>query len=309
MKKLVCLIGVMMVLVGCKPPPQTLSVVGNTWLGYQPYYAEQVLHPEAIPANIHITMLTSDVSVVRMVANGAAQAAFLSLDNALSLQTRTDLKLCIAQVINSSHGADAIYAPPGFDINDRQQPWVVGMEDSALARYLLARWMRLHDIPERQVRREIILPNQHAIAYAAGATDIFVTYAPFSQKLASMGAEQIFSSREIPGEIIDTLVVKQESWRQHQAALKRLTGPVWDKALTAALDPQHPYYQALQTLSGINAEELRQSLASLSLYNSAASRTFLQQDYARVQQQVSEQLVASGIHQVITPLPICEGVL
>lgn len=299
----------LVLIVGCTPPPQTLSVVGNTWLGYQPYYAEQILHPENIPADINITMLTSDVSVIRMVANGAAQAALLSLDNALSLQTRTNLKLCIAQVINSSHGADAIYAAPGFDINEREQPWVVGMEDSALARYMLARWMRMHDIPERQVRREIILPNQHPIAYAAGATDIFVTYAPFSQKLASMGAEQIFSSREIPGEIIDTLVVKQEFWRQHQASIKRLTGPIWDGALTAALDTQHPYYQALQSLSGVSAEELRQSLASLSLYNSTASKTFLKQDYARVQQQVSEQLVASGIHQVITPLPVCESVL
>lgn len=297
-------------LLSCQPQQDPINVIGNSWLGYQPFYAQHKLHPEQQPSGLHITMLESDISVVRMLTNQVASVAMLSLDNAISLNSRTDLNFCIALALSSSDGADAILASPSFLSKlSTDAPIRVGMEDSALARYLVSRWIEKHGVDETRLQRRILLPAGHAAALQNNQVDVIATYAPFTKILAEEGAEVIFSSHEIPDEIIDTVVVRQDAWRVNKSRLLPLITNSWNEALRAARQPNSDVFEAMMKLSALSADELSQAMAQLKFYDSEGSQEFLTKRYAEVSDTVTSHLQDAGVFSTPRPLPVCEGVL
>lgn len=300
----------MLTLLSCQPQQDPINVVGNSWLGYQPFYAQHKLHPEQQPKGIHITMLVSDISVVRMLTNQAASVAMLSLDNAISLNSRTNLDLCIALAMSSSYGADAILAAPSFlPALSKDQPIRVGMEDSALARYIVSRWVETKSVDETRLQRHILLPTGHTAALKNNDVDVIATYAPFTQILIEQGAEVIFSSQEIPDEVIDTVVIRQDAWRAHKERLLPFITQSWDSALSEAQKPDSEVFRAMMQLSNISASELSETMAQLKFYDSRSSREFLATRYAEVSNIVSNHLAEAGLFATPRSLPVCEGVL
>lgn len=289
-------------------------MVGNSWLGYQPFYVQNVLHPELVSPQLNVTMLVSDVSVIRMLTNQAASVAFLSLDNALSLNSRTDLDFCIASVLTSSYGADAVLARPEFVHEFKQKlatnkPIVVGMEDSALSRFVLSRWLQLHGIDEARVQRQIVSPAGQLQAFESQQFDAVISYAPFSKRLEQAGAVTIFTSREIPDEVIDTVIVRQSAWQAHSILLSEYLTENWDKALTAISNTASPDFATFAQLAELTPTDLQLVLNDIQTYDSKASKRFLQTRYAQVAGTVANHLVKSGLHDAVRPLPVCEGIL
>ncbi|SFV20642.1 ABC transporter substrate-binding protein [Pseudidiomarina donghaiensis] len=297
-------------LLSCEQYQDPINVVGNSWLGYQPFYVQNILHPELTPTQLNVTMLVSDVSVLRMLTNQAAAVAFLSLDNALSLNSRTDLNFCIAAVLTSSYGADAVLAHSDIDTKlSGEEPLLIGMEDSALSRFILSRWIELHEINPQRIKRQIVTPAGQLRAFERKQFDAVIAYAPFSQQLEQAGAVTVFSSREIKDEIIDTVIVRQSAWRQHKEALKSYVTNNWDQAIEAIANNQSEDFSTLAQLTGLSKPELKSALAGLQLYNSQASREFLATRYDQVSATVASHLVDSGLHANLKALPVCEGVL
>jgi hypothetical protein len=255
-------------------------------------------------------MLVSDISVIRMLTNQAASVAMLSLDNAISLNSRTDLDFCIALALSSSDGADAILTRPDFVPQLKTEvPIRVGMEDSALARYVVSRWLEEHDIDPSRVNRMIVLPPGQETALNTNLVDVIATYAPFTQNLVEHGAEVIFSSREIPDEIIDTVVVRKTTWQQYQDRLLPLVTTSWDTALAQSQVPNSDIFNAMMKLSDLSAEELTMSMAQLKFYDTKQSREFLKTGYAEVSEQIAAHLQETGVFDAPKMLSPCEGVL
>jgi NitT/TauT family transport system substrate-binding protein len=309
--KQLVLVGVsIMTLASCNNQQEPINVVGNSWLGYQPFYAQHLLHREQQPSGMHITMLVSDVSVMRMLTNEAASVAMLSLDNAISLNSRTNLDFCIALALSSSNGADAIMMHPNFnDKLNSSAPIRVGMEDSALARYVLSRWLETSNIDPARIEREIILPNSHASAFARGSFDLLVTYAPFTTRLLSSGAIPVFTSAEIPDEIIDTVIIRRDTWHKYKERLRPLISTSWDQALAAAQQPDSDIFNAMAQLSEFSTDDLLSTMAQLKFYDATASREFLAERYPEVHNTVAGHLVEVGVVRDMKSLPVCEGIL
>lgn len=286
------------------------NLVGNSWLGYQPFYLQHHLHREQQPADVSVTMLMSDVSVIRMLTNEAAGAAMLSLDNAIALQSLTALDLCVALVMSHSIGADAILVHPNFlDRLDSTAPIRVGMEDSALARYKLARWLEISGIDPRRIERRIVLPNTHLDEFERGNFDVVVAYAPFAQRLEQLGATTIFTSLDIPNEIVDLVAVRQQVWQRERDKLLALVTRSWDQAL-AALQAQEPQtMKYLEILTELNTEQLQTVMGLVQFYNSDESRAALVSDYPQWFATVAGNLVKAGVQQDTRDLPVCDGVL
>ena len=87
--------------------------------------------------------------------------------------------------------------------------------------------------------------NQHEAAYRAGEVDAVVTFEPFNTRLKELGAREIFSSREIPGEIVDVLVVHEDIHRTRLDDLRHLT-----QSWFAALDYIDAEPQKAATIMG-----------------------------------------------------------
>lgn len=310
MKKLLGLIALILTMSGCQPPPEPLSIVGNSGLGFHPVYAQHLIHPEQHPENLNVTMLVSDVSVVRMLTNQAAEVGMLSLDNAITLQSRGNRDYCVARIISSSNGADAVVVGRSFAPKlTSGTPIRVGMEDSTLSRYMLARWLEQTGIDEALIHRRIVLPNSHAVALLDDEVDVIITYAPFTQHLIEQGGLIVFSSQDIPDEIVDIMIVQTNVWDEHRERLLEFATASWDSALSALNDPESEVMETIAKLSELPQPELITLMNQITYFSAAASAEYLQQDYVQTSALISAQLLTEGMISRVRSLPICAGIL
>lgn len=301
----------LLLLTACNPAPaDPTNIVGNSWLGYQPFYVQHLLYPEQQPAGINMTMLVSDVSVTRMLTNEAAAVAMVSLDNAIALQSLTDLNLCVALVLSSSQGVDAVLVHPQFRPQLHADTAIrVGMEDSALARYVLYRWLQTENIDPARIERRIVLPNAHLSGFETNEFDVIITYAPFAERLEQAGAEAVFTSRDIPEEIIDVVVVRQERWQRERSKLMELFSISWDSALANISHGSATTIAALTTLTELTEEQLETSLQQLHFYTFAESQQALRDSYSNWFVALAEYLLHAEVIREARELPVCEGIL
>ncbi|MFZ5584284.1 MAG: ABC transporter substrate-binding protein [Pseudomonadota bacterium] len=217
-------------LAGCGGRQQVapLRLGSNEWPGYAPLHLARERGYWG-DAPLRLYELTSSSEVLRALRNGALDGAALTSDEALSLLA-DKVEVRVALVLDISHGGDALVARPEIrrlaDLKGRR----IGVENQALGAYMLTRALAQGGLAPADVSVVPLTVDTHINAYIAGAVDAVVTFEPVLSRLQAMGAHQLFSSRQTPGEIFDLLVVREEAYRQHRATLKTLS-QAWFRVL------------------------------------------------------------------------------
>ena len=217
---LVCLL-LLPGLFGCTSKDNTPLQVGtNLWPGYEPgYLAEQ--HGYFADAPIRMRQFTSATEVLRAFRNQVVDVAALTLDEALLLAADgTDIVVIL--VADISDGADVIVARPGVNSVGDLAGQRVAVENTALGAYVLSRALALHGLDPASVDVVAMTVDESVSVYQQKRADAIVTFDPFRSELLKLGAQQIFSSREIPGEIVDVLVTRRSTLQQRPEILKIL---------------------------------------------------------------------------------------
>jgi NitT/TauT family transport system substrate-binding protein len=214
---------------GCaqeKPAPLRLGT--SLWPGYEPlfladaqgYYADQPIHFIEYP---------SLSGSVRAMLNGSIEAAALTMDEVLMLQ-ESKVPVKVVLITDFSDGGDALLAAPSIESVEQLKGMRVSLEISVLARYMLSRALQLHGLLLEDVTMFNASVTEQAELYQHGEADAFVSYEPTRTKLLNLGARELFSSREIPGEIVDVVVVREDYLSEHPEQVQALIDG-WYQAL------------------------------------------------------------------------------
>ena len=97
----------------------------------------------------------------------------------------------------------------------------VAVESGALGAYVISRALEIHGMKLDDIEVKHLEVSAHEAAYRNREVDAAVTFEPVRTQLLNEGAHEIFSSREMPGEIVDVLVV-HNSLLEHQQRLMSL---------------------------------------------------------------------------------------
>lgn len=294
-----------LLLTGCQRPAEKAVLVGNSWLGAAPIYSAYVTHPELLPVELKPVMLVSDVSVLRMLSNDAAAGAFVSLDNALGLNTMTQGDYCVAMVLDHSNGADAILARPDWQEGE-SETLHVGLEDSTLARYVLSQWMEVNNISAERVTTQALLPTEHMQAWSSDVIDLIVTYQPFVERLKERGAKVVFDSQHQVLNITDVLIIHKQRWADLAPAVQELRGESWQRIMRLLATEQSDFWQALQALSDLGEQELRSGLKSVDFAPAAAQEQALLTLVQDEMPLVAQHLAQSGVYDDVYLLERCD---
>ena len=191
---------------------QTLRVGTNIWPGYEPLYLarEQGYFDKK---QIHLVEYTSASQVIKAYKNGLLDAAAVTLDEAISLLASGE-KLKIVLVMDISNGADALISQPSLKKITDLKGMRIGVEHTALGAYFINRVIDITGIDKNEITVVPLKVNQHERAFMQKKVDAVLTFEPVRTKLLSTGANILFDSSQIPGEIVDVLVVNE----QHLAA-------------------------------------------------------------------------------------------
>lgn len=208
-------------LTGCgQPPVQPLRVASNVWPGYEPLYLARSLgyYPEG---SIRLLELSSATQVLHELRNATIDVAALTLDEALSLVAE-DYSIRVALVLDISNGADALLAQPDIPNLKALRGKRVGVEDTAVGALMLASALDTAGLEVSDIQPVHLTADEHQRAYEQGQVAAVVTFEPTRSRLLAEGARVLFDSSQIPGRIIDVLVVRAGLEAQHQEQLRAL---------------------------------------------------------------------------------------
>lgn len=255
-------------LAGCaEPPPTSLRVGVNPWVGYDPLVLAAAQGALAEP-DIRIVELASNSDSQRALRNGLLDAAALTLDETLRLAD-SGLPLRIIAVLDQSLGGDAVLARPEIGSPAALRGRVIALEQTAVGALVLERLLAAGDLQRADVRLLHMEAAQHGAALSSGRVDAVITFEPIRSWLLARGFRVVFDSRAMAGEIMDVLVVRADAldgsalprwaallgaWEQARLALRDEDDLIARLAPGADLTPAG-YRATLDGLSLMGVEE------------------------------------------------------
>ncbi|HSD61794.1 MAG TPA: ABC transporter substrate-binding protein, partial [Burkholderiales bacterium] len=98
----------------------------------------------------------------------------------------------------------------------------VGVETEAEGGYILARILDHAGLKEGDLKVVELTLEEHEQAYRSGKVDALITMDPVRARLLTAGANELFSSKQIAGELVDLLLVREGIPDTHARALQSL---------------------------------------------------------------------------------------
>jgi len=309
-----------LMLAGCTEQKSTpINIAGNNWLGYQPLFAayeKSLLRRSKVDDDDHqkldevvqrfsFTRLPSTSSVMRAMSNQQLDGAMLTLDEAIQFQNKNNMDLCVALVMDYSNGADA------FVINPQKKPALgkaqitIGYESTALGAFMLRRAMETLAIDSSFVKAVIVEPNDHVSAYQSGSVDALITFEPYLHQLDELGGEVVFSSKHIPNEIMDILVLRTEVWHRKKEDVKQLTDVIWRSGLEMLQTGNPQTMEIIRGFSGLSDEAIATGLAGIHLLTPEENHQLEAGELQNIINQMHDYLQSAGLLTGQSRLSVC----
>ncbi len=220
-------------------------------------------------APVRIVEYSSATEVLRAFRSGALDAVAVSLDETLQLAQNTPLRVVL--VMNFSNGADVILAQHSLqtfaDIKGKR----VGVENTALGAYVLARVLQLNGLKPSDIHVVHLPINEQKRAFESKQVDAVVTFEPVHSELEAAGAHHLFDSTQLPGEMINVIAVRKDYLDRNPGVVEALLRG-WFKAmdyfdadsrdatLRMATDRALPAQQFNSSLNGFRFPNLNQNI-------------------------------------------------
>ncbi|MCX7897407.1 MAG: ABC transporter substrate-binding protein [Rhodocyclaceae bacterium] len=285
---------VALLLLGCASPPEpALRLALNAWIGYDPFVLAQAWGLTD-PRRLRVVELVSNSESQRAFANDSAEAAAMTLDEALRLAD-AGVPLRIIAVLDVSDGADAILARPEITTPSGLKGRRIGVETSAVGHLVLSHFLAHAGLSWADVDVVAIEAGQHQAALTGGRVDAIVTFEPIKSMLLRHGFRLLYDSRAMPETIFDVLVVRPEF-----SDTSRLLA-AWREGMTALMHDPRKAAETLARGTGLSAEEYLAALQGLRFIPPAESVRLLTASAGRAApletraQPIVKELLALGL--------------
>lgn len=238
----------------CSPVFEELKIGTNKWPGYEPLYLSR--HRGQFENKpIHLVEFDSSSQVLRFLRNKKLNSAGLTLDEAIFLKDQ-GINIKIIMIMDISNGADILIARKGIssvlDLKGKR----VGVENTAMGAYYLARILNKYDLSVKDLEVIHLEVQDHLKSFESNKVDALVSFSSFESQFHRMGGNVIFDSSMIPGEITDVLIVDQEYLKQNRPIVKSLLR-IWFKTIESKNFTSDESIQYMAKRDGISLEDFR----------------------------------------------------
>lgn len=259
---------------GCmREPEPPLRIGTNVWIGSEPFYLARSLgYLDREAAQLVEYPSASEVS--RAFRNQAIDAMVISLDE-LFVLAQGGLQPRIVLIVDVSHGADVVVGRTGMRTMKDLRGKRVAVESGALGAFVMSRALTLNGMKASDVTIVHLESNEHPAAFKQGNVDGAVTFDPYRSQMLGSGAQTVFDSSQIPGEIVDLLAVRASVLDKNPQAMKSVLTSWFraldyvrhnpgDAAARMAVREQITGEQFLRALHGLRFPSRAENLAMLS---------------------------------------------
>ncbi|WP_347986624.1 ABC transporter substrate-binding protein [Methylomonas sp. AM2-LC] len=269
-----CLLFCLSLLVACSKQTQPVfRVATNVWPGYEPLYLARSLGWYE-NSTLRLVEMPSASQVVHAFRNGTVEAAALTLDETLTLIQDGDVDLRIILVMDISNGADVLLGHANIPNLQALRGKRVAVENTATGAVLLDAALQAAQLQAHEIKLVPKTVNDHLAAWKNGEIDAVVTFEPVRTAILNAGAVELFNSGQIPGRIMDVLVVRADAIQGNETVLKQLVSSYFEACDYLAHSPQDASVRMGPRL-GTAAEQVFAQFKGLQLPSLTENRKWL----------------------------------
>jgi NitT/TauT family transport system substrate-binding protein len=260
------------------PATRTDFTIGWTiYVGWMPWaYAEQAgivdKWADKYGLTINVVQINDYVESLNQYTAGQIDGVTSTTMDALTIPAAGGHDSSVIIAGDYSNGNDGLILKNGAtlaDINGRP----VNLVEFSVSHYLLARALDSANLPPTSVTTVNTSDADIVAAYGAPEVQALVTWNPQLSEVRTMqGANLVFDSSQIPGEILDTLVVSTEALQSNPNLGRALAG-IWYETM-AIMSSDTPEGVAARTamaeLSGTDLAGYEAQLATTAMYYTPA---------------------------------------
>lgn len=204
------------------PPKRPLRVAINPWPGYEfasLARAKGFFEEEGV--DVRLLELSGLGDCVRAFEREQVDGFFGTVTELLRSRDQSHRDAQVVMVADYSDGADVILAGPGVATVAELRGKRIGIETGSLTTFILARALEQSGLAWSDVRTVHMAAMDMAPAMADRKVDAVVTYPPLSFEIVKAGkGREIFSTREIPGEVVDVLAFDESCIKARGAEVR-----------------------------------------------------------------------------------------
>jgi NitT/TauT family transport system substrate-binding protein len=216
-------------------PDRVYTVAWTIYAGWMPWpYADQAgivkKWADKYHVKIKVVQVNDYVESLNQFSAGKVDAVASTNMDALTVPAAGGRDSTVLMVGDYSNGNDGVILKDSerlADIKGRK----VNLVENSVSHYLLARGLEKAGLKLPDVKTVNTSDADIVAAFAAPDTTALVTWNPqLSEVKKQPGAHEVFDSSQIPGEILDTLIVDTATLKANPDLGKALTG-IWYETL------------------------------------------------------------------------------
>ena len=249
-----------------EPDQKTIRLGINPWPGYEfLYLADQKNFFKEEGLDIELVELAALANIKRAFEQGRIDAMASTIIEAVEVSLHSEQKIDVVLIPDFSNGGDVILAnKPLISIADLKGK-KIGVELGLLGSFILSQALAKNglslddvtmvNVEQLDAKNQLLSENVAAV----------VTYPPFATEILRQDSvNQIFSTADIPGDVIDVVVVRKNTlinparWQQNLFT-------AWQRALDFTKSNPDEAYKIMATREGISVAEFQAALTGVSI--------------------------------------------
>ena len=265
-KKIWFMVGLMLLLGACTPPQpeKKVRIAINPWPGYEfLYLASQKGFFADAGLNVEIVELSSLADVQRSYIQGRVDGFGSTVIEVVQTAGTTGKPLDIILVPDFSAGGDVIMGNASVNSIADLKGKRIGAEVGSLGMFILYAALQKHGLSLEDVTPVNVEQLEVEKAMQNAKVDAVVTYPPYSLAVGRLpGHKAIFDTTEIPGDVIDTVVLGADVVEDRAEWIDKFRA-VWQRTLQYAKDNQAEAYGIMARREGVSVEEFTDALTGI----------------------------------------------
>jgi len=227
---------------------------------------------------IELVLVNDYIDSINLFTSGGFQGCTMTNMDALTIPASGGVDSTALIVGDFSNGNDGIVMKKGSSVPDLKGR-EVKLVQLSVSHYLLTRALELNNLNERDLKLVNTSDADIAAVFASVSNGAAVTWNPPLMQCRNVkGAALVFDSSQIPGEIIDLLVVRTDA----PDKLKKALVGAWYETMKLMSGPGNEAKEAVQYMArfagGTEAEFRSQLRTTRMFYGAAEAATFAASD-------------------------------
>jgi NitT/TauT family transport system substrate-binding protein len=259
-----------------------LKIAYNLWIGSAGVFvAEAKEYFKQKGLDVEMIKFASPTDTTIALISGQVDAALTTLDSGVILAAQAKDPIQVVYATDISFGADGIVADKSVKTVQDLKGKKVAVTIGAVNHFLLSHALQTVNLKDTDVELINMAPELTGSAFLSGQVDAAVTWEPFLTQATQKGGNLIYSSKDEPGLIVDTLITTKSIAEKRTAELKKLVEAIEEGVKFLKDSPQEGNDIVSKVLE-VKPAEVADMLTGVKLFEHSDAASMIDSDSAKI---------------------------